>query len=151
MEEATNFYINKIKLDPKAKDNFINCKKKEFTLSAWELFTFFCCGRSEEKERKRSILFGGKEMIEERMEIVNVMKKNLEIDRFKNLLLKDEQLLLLDSLSKFMLDPERVKLVDISNCTYEKFIDNYANVFKSDNLVDVTLAKWVRTKYQLKL
>lgn len=126
-------------------------KKKEFTLTSWELFKFTCCGRDEETERKKSILFGGIEMIKERMEVVSLMKKNLELDRFKNLMLKDNQLLLLDSLSRFMLDPERIKLVDITNCTYEKFIDNYAEIFRSDNIIDVTLAKWVRTKYQLKL
>lgn len=90
-------------------------------------------------------------MIEERMDIIFIMKKMLEFDRFKNLMLRDDQLLLLDSLSKFMLDPERINLVDIKNCNYDKFIDNYSSVFKSDNAVDITLAKWVRTKFQLKL
>jgi hypothetical protein len=151
VEDAENFYINKLINDQKAKENFIKSKNKTFTLTAFELSKYICCGRNLKNERKRNILFGGLEMIKERMEEVNLMKKNLELDRFKNLMLKDEQLLLLDSLSKYMLDPERAKLVDINQCGYEKFIDAYAKIFKSNNCVDVTLSKWVRTKYQLKL
>lgn len=148
--EAVNFYIDNIKRDPKAKENYEQCKKHTFSFTAWELVQFICCVKSDEMFKKKSLLYGGKEMIEERMDLVNLMKKNLEFERFKNLILSKSQLLLLDSLSKFMLDPERLKLTDINNCAYEKYIDKYAEVFKSESPVDETLAKWVRTKYQLK-
>lgn len=149
--EAVKFYIDNVKRDPKAKENFTSvCKNQTFYFSAHDLVKFMCCAKSNETIKKRSLLYGGKEMIEERMDIINLMKKNLEFERFKNLILNSNQLLLLDSLSKFMLDPERLKLTSVSNCGYEKFIDNYAEVFKSENQIDATLAKWVRTKYQLK-
>lgn len=148
-EEAKNFYLETLKRDDKNKENFIKQREEKFHLTTWELFKFFCCTKDGETARKKNILFGGKDMIEERMDVVLIMKKMLEFDRFKNLMLNNNQLLLLDSLSKFMLDPERAKLVDIKDCSYEKFIDNFAEVYKKNDTVDVTLCNWVRKKYHL--
>jgi len=71
------------------------------------------------------------------------------LDRFKNLILKDNQLLLLNSLTKFMLDPERVNLIDFDTCSYEKFIDCYDNLSNNSNMIDLKLTKWVENKFKL--
>jgi hypothetical protein len=146
-EEAKNFYMDTLKKDDKVRDFFYKIRNDRFELTTWELFRFFCCGKDTDLVRKKNILFGGKELIEERMDVCQLMKKMLEFDRFKNLMLDSNQLLLLDSLSKFMLDPERAKLIDIKDCQFEKFIDNFSTVYKRDNPIDIILSNWVKKKY----
>jgi len=142
-------YIENLRKDIKSKEKYNSIRQEEFNLSSFELFKFFCFPKDTEIIRKKNLLFGGKEMIEERMDIVYLMKKMLEFDRFKNLMLSNDQLILLDSLSKFMLDPERAKIIDINHCSYEKFIDSYGAVFKSSEAKDITLSNWVKKKYHL--
>ena len=48
-----------------------------------------------------------------------------------------------------MLDPEQVNLVDFEKCTFEKFIDAYANSLASNRVIDINLCTYVRTKFQL--
>jgi hypothetical protein len=72
----------------------------------------------------------------------------LELDRFKNLILRENQLVLLNSLTKFMLDPERINLDDFESCSYEKFIDSYDNVSNNSNMIDLKLINWVETKFK---
>lgn len=146
-DEAKSFYMETIKKDDKVREFYYKIRNDNFVLTTWELFRFFCCGKDTDLVRKKNILFGGKELIEERMDVCQLMKKMLEFDRFKNLMLDSNQLLLLDSLSKFMLDPERAKLIDIKDCQYEKFIDNFSTVYKRDDPIDIILSNWVKKKY----
>lgn len=146
-DEAKSFYMDTIKKDDRVREFFYKIRNDNFVLTTWELFRFFCCGKDTDLVRKKNILFGGKELIEERMDVCQLMKKMLEFDRFKNLMLDSNQLLLLDSLSKFMLDPERAKLIDIKDCQYEKFIDNFSTVYKRDDPIDIILSNWVKKKY----
>ncbi len=60
-----------------------------------EMIKFNCCLKSEKTTRKNQILSGGKSMIQEKLDIIHILKKNLEFDRFKNLMLRDYQLILL--------------------------------------------------------
>ena len=66
-----------------------------------------------------------------------------------NLILSDNQLLLLNSLTKFLLDPERVNLLDFEKCSYDKFIDFYDNIATNASMIDIKLSKWVETKYKI--
>ena len=59
------------------------------------------------------------------------------MERFKYLFLKDDQLTLLNLLTKFLLDPDRINLVDFEKCSYDKFIDLYDNVINNSDLIVV--------------
>lgn len=147
------FYRNKVskistfKGNLKLKNYFDEIKQKRFELSCFELFRFFCCNQADIIIRKKNIFNGGKALIEERTDVVYLIKKMLEFDRFKSLLLNNDQLLLLDSLSKFMLDRECVDINNFTSCHYEKFIDIYTNISKGDSPIDMTLSRWVDKKY----
>ena len=108
-----------------------------------------CCIKNESTLRKKQILEGGKIMIQEKMDVIHILKKNLEFDRFKNLFLRDSQLILLNSLSKFMLDPERINLVDFQNCNYDKMIDSYEDAFNSESVINFNLIKLINAKFQI--
>lgn len=142
-------YLKSLRRNTKYKDTFNRLRKEKYNLSPWEYFQFTFCKKNVDKVGKRNMLLGGKEMIKDRTDMVHIMKKMLEFDRFKNLMLRDEQLVLLESISKFMLDPETLKLLDINNLSYEKFIENYTKVSSSDSNVDIVLSKWVQKKFQL--
>ncbi len=142
-------YIEKIKKSAEVKKKFFSIKKKKFVISPFELLKYTCCPKRYDTMIRRHIIDGGKEMINNKTNLIYMLKKNLELDRFKNLLLKDHQLLLLNSLSKFMLDPEQVNLVDFESCTYERLIDAYGTAYQSMTLMDRNLAKWVSTKFQI--
>ena len=73
----------------------------------------------------------------------------LEFDRFKGMMLSDTQQILLNSLSKFMLDPEQVNLIDFEKCTFVKFIDAYVNSLASNRVIDIILCTYVRSKFHL--
>jgi hypothetical protein len=114
-----------------------------------EMIKLNCCWKSDKTLRKNQILSGGKSMINEKLNVIHILKKNLEFDRFKNLMLRDYQLVLLNSLSKFMLDPEKLNLVDFHNCKYDKFIDSYAEALDSQSTINFNLVKWVHNKFQI--
>jgi len=139
----TSIYKRNMKLKSYYDEN----KQKKFQLSCFELFRFFCCNQADTIIRKKNIFNGGKALIEERTDVVYLIKKMLEFDRFKSLMLNNDQLLLLDSLSKFMLDRECVDISNFSSCNYEKFIDIYSKIAKSDSPIDMTLSRWVNKKY----
>ena len=88
-------------------------------------------------------------MTHQKLDVIHILKKNLEFDRFKNLMLRDYQLLLLNSLSKFMLDPERINLVDFQHCNYDKMIDSYEEALNSQSIVNYNLIKLVDIKFQI--
>lgn len=147
--DSHDVYIEGLKKNSTVKDNFYKVKKKRFSLNAWELFKFYFCPRKFDPYNKKQIAAGGKEMINTRTNLIYLLRKNLEFDRFKNLMLKDYQLLLLNSLSKFMLDPEQVNLVDFETCTYEKLIDAYSASMENKSMVDKNLSNWIRTKFHI--
>lgn len=142
-------YIENLKKNSNHKENFYKLKKRKFTLNFWEYIKIFFCSKKPEFTNKYNIVAGGREMINTRTDIIYIMKKNLELDRFKNLMLKDYQILLLNSLSKFMLDPERVNLVNFENCTYEKMLDAYGASLENNTRVDRNLCNWVRSKFHI--
>ncbi len=144
-DERDNF-IEGLKKNHAIKEHFEKVKSKRFTLSSYEAFKF--CIKREKENPKFNSFIGGRELLRERTDLIYILKKNLELDRFKNLILRDNQLVLLNSLTKFMLDPERVNLVDFETCSYEKFIDCYDVVSLNSNMIDLKLAKWVETKYK---
>lgn len=113
------------------------------------MFRIYCCCMSDSIERKKEVLHGGKSLIKEKLDVITMMKKNVEFDRFKNLMLRDYQLILLNSLSKFMLDPERVNLVSFEHCNYDKFIDSYEEALNSDSVINLNLIKLIETKFQI--
>jgi len=88
-------------------------------------------------------------MIQEKLDIIHILKKNLEFDRFKNLMLRDYQLILLNSLNKFMLDPEKLNLVDFKICKYDKFIDAYEEALNSNSIINFNLIKFIDNKFQI--
>jgi len=139
-------YIEGLKRNSILKENFEKVKKRNFNLSCYEAMIYYFCKRTN--ELKFNALIGGRELIRERIDLIYMLKKNLELDRFKNLILRENQLVLLNSLTKFMLDPERINLDDFDNCTYEKFIDSYDNVSSNSNLIDLKLINWVETKFK---
>lgn len=139
-------YIESLKKNKVTRDHFDKVRKHRFSINMFEMFVFCCCSKKENP--KYNALMGGRQLIIERSDIVYILRKNLELDRFKNLILRDNQLLLLNSLTKFMLDPERVNLIDFQYCNYEKFIDAYDNLTSISNMIDVKLSKWVETKFK---
>ena len=121
--------------------------KKRFTLNMFESFVY--CFSVKKENPKYNAYYGGRVLITERSDIIYLLKKNLELERFKNLILRDNQLLLLNSLTKFLLDPERVNLLDFEKCSYDKFIDFYDNIATNASMIDIKLSKWVETKYKI--
>lgn len=148
-ESSSQRFINKLRKSQRLKENFYKLKKKRFSLNMFEMVQFLFCAKSELTLRKKQILSGGKSMIHEKLDVINVLKKNLEFDRFKNLMLRDYQLVLLNSLSKFMLDPERINLVDFKNCNYDKLIDSYEEALNSESLINFNLVKLIDIKFQI--
>ena len=145
-DDEREIYIEGLKKNHSIKEHFEKVKSKRFTLSSCEAFKFFI--KSEKENPKFNSFIGGRELLRERTDLIYLLKKNLELDRFKNLILRDNQLVLLNSLTKFLLDPERVNLVDFETCSYEKFIDCYDGVSLNSNMIDLKLAKWVETKFK---
>lgn len=139
-------YIDSLKKSKQIKEHFEKVKKTRFKLSQVEVLLFCFCNKKDNP--KYNSYMGGKELINERADIMYILRQNLQFDRLKNLLLRDYQILLLNSLTKFMLDPERVNLSDFSKCQYEKFIDAYDHSTCGNNIVDMKLSKWVETKYK---
>lgn len=142
-------FIETLRKSNKLKENFYKLKKKRFSLTAWELLRFSCCPRKSELVNKKYILSGGRDIIFKRTDIIYVMKRFLEFDRFKNLMLKDYQLILLNSLSKFMLDPERINLVDFENCNFDKMIDSYGHALSNNSVIDANLCAWIKSKFHM--
>jgi hypothetical protein len=85
-------YIENLKKNSHHKENFYKLKKRKFTLNCWEYIKIFFCSKKQEMTNKKHIVAGGREMINTRTDIIYIMKKNLELDRFKNLMLKDYQI-----------------------------------------------------------
>lgn len=139
-------YIESLKKNQIIRDHFVKVRKHRFSINMFEMLVFCCCSKKENP--KYNALMGGRQLIIERSDIVYILRKNLELDRFKNLILRDNQLLLLNSLTKFMLDPERVNLIDFQYCNYDKFIDAYDNLTSLTNMIDIKLSKWVETKFR---
>ena len=142
-----DLFMENLKRNNQTKEHFEKVKSNRFTLNSFEAFKF--CFKSDKYNAKYNSYIGGRELISERTDLVYILKKNLELDRFKNLILRDNQLVLLNSLTKFLLDPERVNLIDFETCSYEKFIDCYDNVSRKTNMIDLKLSKWVENKYKL--
>ena len=137
----------KLKKSKIHKENFYKLQKKKFKFNSIDMIKYIFCPTTFEYSNKRSIFYGGKEMIQKRTDIISILKKNLEFDRFKNLLLDDNQILLLNSLNKFMLDPERLELVDYEKSNYEKIIDAYITSRANDDKIDSTLTAWMKSKF----
>ena len=142
-----DLFMENLKRNNQTKEHFEKVKSNRFTLNCFEACKFFF--KSDKYNPKYNSYIGGRELISERTDLVYILKKNLELDRFKNLFLRDNQLVLLNSLTKFLLDPERVNLIDFETCSYEKFIDCYDNVSRKTNMIDLKLSKWVENKYKL--
>ena len=145
--DEKDLFIESLKRNNQTKEHFEKVKSNRFTLNCFEACKFFF--KSDKYNPKYNSYIGGRELISERTDLVYILKKNLELDRFKNLILRDNQLVLLNSLTKFLLDPERVNLIDFETCSYEKFIDCYDNVSRKTNMIDLKLSKWVENKYKL--
>ena len=145
--DEKDLFIESLKRNNQTKEHFEKVKSNRFTLNCFEACKFFF--KSDKYNPKYNSYIGGRELISERTDLVYILKKNLELDRFKNLFLRDNQLVLLNSLTKFLLDPERVNLIDFETCSYEKFIDCYDNVSRKTNMIDLKLSKWVENKYKL--
>jgi len=139
-------YIESLKRNSLLKKNFEKVKSTRFNLTSYEAMIYYFCQRKN--EAKFNALIGGRELIREKIDLIYILKKNLELDRFKNLILRENQLVLLNSLTKFMLDPERINLDDFESCSYEKFIDSYDNVSNNSNMIDLKLINWVETKFK---
>ena len=79
--------------------DFGNYESESLHISPWD---YFCCliGRSDATKEKMRVLHKGMKDIEERLDIINIMKKFREIDKLKTLLLEDEQLVLFNSIPK---------------------------------------------------
>lgn len=144
-----NQAVIRLRKNERIKENFYKLKKKRFSLNMLEMIKFNCCWKSEKTTRKKQILSGGKSMINQKLDVIHILKKNLEFDRFKNLMLRDYQLVLLNSLSKLMLDPEKLNLVDFHNCNYDKFIDSYAEALSSESIINFNLVKLIDNKFQI--
>ena len=145
-DDEREIFIDNLKKNPNIKEHFEKVRSNRFTLSGCEALKFYF--KNDKENPKYNSFIGGRELLRERTDLIYILKKNLELDRFKNLILRDNQLVLLNSLTKFMLDPERVNLVDFETCSYEKFIDCYDNVAMNANMIDLKLAKWVETKFK---
>ena len=145
--DEKDLFIEGLKRNNQTKEHFEKVKSNRFALNCFEAFKF--CFKSDKYNPKYNSYIGGRELISERTDLVYILKKNLELDRFKNLFLRDNQLVLLNSLTKFLLDPERVNLIDFETCSYEKFIDCYDHVSRKTNMIDLKLSKWVENKYKL--
>jgi hypothetical protein len=151
-EQLNIDYVEKLRKDIHVRDHFDKVKARKVKLNAWELFKFkFCKKKVEGNSMKKLILDSGKEIIDQRTNIIYIIKKMLEFDRFKNLILTSNQMTLLDALSKFMLDPERINLIDFERCTYDKLLDAYAISMNSNEVLDINLCNWVKTKFHLEL
>lgn len=139
------------KLNKSFKVNFDKMKNDRFFLSCAEShkIKYLCCCLSPSLQRKRQILNAGRFLINARLDVITVLKKVLDFDRFKNLVLKDHQLVLLNSLSRFLLDPETVNLVDFKNITFDKLIDALVTSNQSNSVIDHNLREFVKTKFQL--
>ena len=140
-------YLEALKNNQTTREHFEKVKKKRFTLNMFESFVY--CFSVKKENPKYNAYYGGRVLITERSDIIYLLKKNLELERFKNLILRDNQLLLLNSLTKFLLDPERVNLLDFEKCSYDKFIDFYDNIATNASMIDIKLSKWVETKYKI--
>jgi hypothetical protein len=140
----------KLKKAKTFKTNFERVKTGKFLIRASDILCicFFCKNRKS-IEKKAKILFAGQLLIDNRLDLVNILKKNLDFDRFKYLALKDHQLVMLNSLSKFLLDPEKLNLLEFNNITYEKFIDCLTHGHGSNNIIDHNLMEFVKTKFQI--
>lgn len=145
----TNKIVKGLRKNEKLKENFYKLKKKRFSLNMIEMIKINCCLQSEKITRKKQMLSGGKSMIQQKLDVIHILKKNLEFDRFKNLMLRDYQLSLLNSLSKFMLDPEKLNLVDFKKCNYDKFIDSYEEALDSQSIFNINLIKLIDNKFQI--
>jgi hypothetical protein len=142
--------VKSMRKNSKVKERFDKVKTKRFSLNMFELMKFSCCCvKKNDNDYKNLIYRGGKETIDKKLDIIQVLMKMLEFDRFKNLMLKDYQLTLLNCLSKFMLDPERVNLVDFDNCSYDKMIDALAEAMESSSTLDKNLTSYIKSKYQI--
>ena len=145
-DDEREIFIDNLKKNPNIKEHFEKVRSNRFTLSGCEALKFYF--KNDKENPKYNSFIGGRELLRERTDLIYILKKNLELDRFKNLILRDNQLVLLNSLTRFMLDPERVNLVDFETCSYEKFVDCYDNVAMNSNMIDLKLAKWVETKFK---
>jgi hypothetical protein len=145
-DDYHNNFIDALKKNQIIKEHFEKVKRGRYKLTCFESFKFFFLDKRDNV--KFNIFIGGRELIRERTDILFILKKNLEFDRFKNLILRDNQLVLLNSLTKFMLAPERVNLVDFDTCSYNKFIDCYDTVSCNSNMIDLKLTKWVNSKFK---
>ena len=145
-EDPHELYIDSLRKNKNVKEHFEKVKKSRFRLSPLEMFLFCICKKKESP--KYNSFIGGKTLITERADIIYILRKNLQFDRFKNLILRDYQVLLLNSLTKFMLDPERVNLSTFESCHYDKFIDAYDNVTSGNNVIDLKLSKWIENKFK---
>ena len=139
-------YIDNLRANVFVKEHFEKVKKKRFKLGCYETMVFTFC--TKKFNPKYNAFYGGRNLIIERSDILYLLRKNLELERFKYLFLKDNQLTLLNSLTKFLLDPDRINLVDFEKCSYDKFIDLYDNVSNNSDLIDLKLCKWVETKFR---
>ena len=145
-DDEREIFIDNLKKNQMIKEHFEKVRSNRFSLSCCESFKFYF--KNYKENPKFNSFIGGRELLRERTDLIYILKKNLELDRFKNLILKDNQLVLLNSLTRFMLDPERVNLLDFETCSYEKFIDCYDGVSLNSNMIDLKLAKWVETKFK---
>jgi hypothetical protein len=147
----TNEYVEKLRKDLIVREHFDKVKRRKIKLNAWEMLQFMLCTKKSEKSVKKLVVDSGKEIIDQRTNIIYIIKKMLEFDRFKNLILTSNQMTLLDSLSRFMLDPERINLIDFDKCTYDKLLDAYATTVNSNTVLDINLCNWVKNKFHFEL
>jgi hypothetical protein len=138
-----------LKRNKSFKSNFDKVKNDIFQLTNVESFKVICCCKSKLIKKKKNILDAGKFLINSRLDVTTVLKKILDFDRFKNLVLKDHQLILLNSLSRFLLDPETLNLVEFKNITFDKLIDSLIHAHGTNSVIDYNLKELVKNKYQL--
>jgi hypothetical protein len=140
---------NSMKKNKRFKANFERVKNDRFNLTFFEIIKFNCCCKNKLINKKRNILDAGKFLIGNRLEVTSILKKILEFDRFKNLVLKDHQIVLLNSLSRVLLDPETINLVEFKNITFDKFIDSLICASNSNSVIDHNLKEFVKSKFGL--
>lgn len=128
---------------------FDRLKKDKFSLGFIDSLKVNMCCKSKLTHKYRNIIDAGKFLINSRLDVVTILKKILDFDRFKYLVLKEHQLILLNSLSKFLLDPETVNLVDFKNITLDKLIDSLNTANSSTSVIDYNLKELVKSKFQL--
>lgn len=148
-EESDNrsIYLESLKKNKEVKKHFYKVKQSRFLLKPLDVIEY--CFFQKKESPKYVAYIGGRSLIEERSDLIYILRQNLQFDRFKNLILNDYQVLSLNSLTKFMLNPERVNLCTFDRCSFNKFIDCYERVFKGDSIIDTKLSKWIEQKFKL--